>query len=86
MKNLQQYVAEYNQWQSIFNGNSVLDLNNAKDRQAIADRIDSDLSPENLHCDGEISHAEAERKYKRLMKCVRELQKLDPKVKFYEVY
>ena len=45
MKNLQQYVDEYNQWQSIFNGNSVLDLNNAKDRQTVADRIDSDLSP-----------------------------------------
>ena len=26
------------------------------------------LSPENLHCDGEISRAEANRKYKRLMK------------------
>lgn len=26
------------------------------------------LSPENLHCDGEISQAEASRKYRRLMK------------------
>jgi len=27
-----------------------------------------ELSPENLHCDGEISRAEANREYKRLMK------------------
>jgi hypothetical protein len=26
------------------------------------------LSPENLHCDGEISNAEANRKYKELMR------------------
>jgi hypothetical protein len=31
-------------------------------------RLTNELSPENLHCDGEISRAEANRKYKRLMK------------------
>jgi|TARA_B110000444_G_scaffold260693_1_gene308734 hypothetical protein len=86
MKNIQAYVDQYNSWQAIFNGNKVLDLASSADRHKIADRIDSDLSPENLHCDGEISHAEAERKYKHLMRCVRELQKLDPTVKFYEAY
>ena len=33
------------------------------------------LSPENLHCDGEISKAEAQRKYRILMKQWRELEK-----------
>ena len=33
------------------------------------------LSPENLHCDGEISRAEAGRRYKRIMKRWRELEK-----------
>jgi hypothetical protein len=31
-------------------------------------RLANALSPENLHCDGEISRSEATRKYKRLMK------------------
>jgi len=34
------------------------------------------LSPENLHCDGEISRAEAGRRYKRIMKRWRELEKV----------
>lgn len=33
------------------------------------------LSPENLHCDGEISVAEANRKYNRLMKDWRALER-----------
>jgi hypothetical protein len=37
----------------------------------------SSLSPENLHCDGEISRAEAQRKYNRLM---REWAKLETRV------
>jgi len=37
----------------------------------------SSLSPENLHCDGEISRAEAQRKYNRLM---REWAKLEARV------
>jgi len=31
--------------------------------QIIGDKLDCELSPENLHCDGEISNAEAQRKY-----------------------
>ncbi len=34
----------------------------------------SALSPENLHCDGEISPAEAKTKYHRLMKQWRQLE------------
>lgn len=33
-----------------------------------------ELSPENLHCDGEISLAEANRKYRRLMQNWRALE------------
>ena len=36
--------------------------------------LDCALSPENLHCDGEISVAEANRKYRRLMKEWRTLE------------
>jgi hypothetical protein len=33
------------------------------------------LSPENLHCDGEVSRAEANRRYRRIMKRWRALEK-----------
>lgn len=33
------------------------------------------LSPENLHCDGEITRAEADRKYRRLMREWKALEK-----------
>jgi type I site-specific restriction-modification system R (restriction) subunit len=36
--------------------------------------LTNQLSPENLHCDGEISNAEAEKEYKRLMKQWRSLE------------
>jgi hypothetical protein len=40
----------------------------------LARSLDSDLSPENLHCDGEISHAEAERKYQFYGKVIKDLE------------
>jgi hypothetical protein len=35
----------------------------------------SQLSPENLHCDGEITRAQAQRKYRAIMKRWRALEK-----------
>jgi len=40
------------------------------------DELLNQLSPENLHCDGEISNAEADRKYTRLIKKWRALEKI----------
>ena len=80
MKTLKAYVEEKNTWGSFFN-QTPLDINNAADRKKIADGIDCDLSPENLHCDGEISQAQAMKKLRRLNKCAAELLKLDPSVK-----
>lgn len=82
---LEQYVAQKNQWRAIFGNTKPLSLLNARDRQRIAEDLDSELSPENLHCDGEISAAQARKKYQYLMRCVQELQSIDPRVKFYEV-
>ena len=61
-----------------------LDINNAKDRQRIANMIDGALSPENLTCDGELSRAEVQRRYRELTGAAEELRSLDPSVKFYE--
>jgi hypothetical protein len=61
-----------------------LDLQNATDRQKIANLIDSELKPENLTCDGYLQYAGAEVKarYKALTKAAKELRKLDPSVIF----
>ena len=77
------YVDRKNSFAKIF-GSRQLSLQNAVDRQAIADSIDSDLSPENLTCDGELSRSQVQARYKTLTKAAKELQKLDPSVKFYE--
>ena len=84
MKALQEYVAQKNSWNAIF-GKAPYTLSSAQDRKEIARDIDCELSPENLHCDGEISHAEAMRKYKRLATVAKQLQKLDPTVTIWEL-
>jgi hypothetical protein len=83
MKNLKAYVDQKNRWDMIF-GRPALDLTNPKDRQSIAENIDSDLSPENLTCDGELSRTAVQQRYKQLTAAARELKELDPAVKFYE--
>ena len=83
MKALKNFVDQKNRWNSFFKGPQYT-LNTAKDRQALADMIDSALSPENLTCDGELSRTEVNRRYKELMTAAKQLKKLDPSVKFYE--
>lgn len=85
MKELKEFVERENKWSALFNG-KALDLNNAADRKSIAGKIDACLSPENLHCDGEISAAEANRKFRFLTKAAEQLMKLDPSVEIHEYY
>jgi len=85
MKNLTAYVDQKNQWNAIF-GMAPMDINNDQDRQQIAQTLDSELSPENLHCDGEISQAEAMRKLRKLNAVCAELLQLDPSVNISEYY
>ena len=47
--------------------------------------IDIQLSPENLYCDGEISHTEAQMKYRMLSGAAKDLMKIDPNVVIYEI-
>jgi hypothetical protein len=83
MKELTALVAQHNAWDAIFGG-PALDLNVAADRQKIADKIDSALSPENLSCDGELPASQVRARYRALNKAAEQLLKLDPSVKFYE--
>ena len=83
MQNIKAYVESKNKWNQIF-GSKQYDLNNAADRQEIAEAIDCELSPENLTCDGELSRAQVQARYKKLITAARELKQLDPAVTFYE--
>ena len=84
ISNLEQYVANKNKWRAIFN-QPALSLLNAKDRQAIADGIDSEMSPENLTCDGELPRSVVQMKVRNLTRCAEELLTIDPTVSFYEM-
>jgi hypothetical protein len=83
MKNIQAYVDQKNQWETLF-GHPALDLNVAQDRVRIANAIDCDLSPENLSCDGELSIAQVRARYQTLTKAADELKALDPTINFME--
>lgn len=80
---LKKFVKQHNDWNAIF-GTPLLDINNPQDRQVIARKIDCDLSPENLSCDGELSRSQVQARYNLLTKAARELKAIDPTVKFYE--
>ena len=84
MKALQNYVKQANDWNAIFNRGQY-DLGNESDRQALARRIDNELSPENLTMDGELSRSEVNRRYNNLVRVAEQLQKLDPTIQFWEV-
>jgi hypothetical protein len=83
MSALTDYVEQQNQWRAIFK-EAPLSLAIAEDRQKIARMIDSNLSPEHLTCDGELSRTEVRRRYKQLTQAAAQLLKVDPEVEFYE--
>jgi len=75
MKNLKHYIDNRNQWNSFFpNSKQItfpLDQNTVDD---LARSLDGDQSPENLHCDGEISAREAQKKYNYYGQVIKELE------------
>lgn len=85
MKELKEFVERENKWSAIF-GNTALSLDSAADRRAIAGKLDSCLSPENLTCDGELTRSQVNVKLKFLNKAAEQLLKLDPSVEIHEYY
>jgi len=81
---LEQYVENKNKWRAVFN-QKPLSLLNGADRQAIADGIDSEMSPENLTCDGELPASVVRAKMRNLTRCAEELLSIDPSVTFSEM-
>ena len=79
---LEQYVERQNSWTALF-GQKPLSLLNEQDRRRLAQRLDADLSPENLTCDGELRGRELVEKQRYLSRCVQELLTIDPTVSDY---
>ena len=74
MQNLKKFINDQNTWRAIFNTAPVTFPLSQFHVNDLAKSLDSKLSPENLHCDGEISAAEANRKYNFYAKVYRELE------------
>ena len=70
---LEDYVNKMNSWNAIFGTEAVTFPLTAEGAQTIGNRLDSELSPENLHCDGEISARDAQKKYNFLTTVLDEL-------------
>ena len=83
MKALQAYIDQKNRWNALFNGQQY-EIRTAQGRQRVANSLDADLSPENLTCDGELPRSQVQARYRSLTAAARDLQKLDPSIKFYE--
>jgi len=70
MKNLNEYIRTKNFRLKMF-GQACLEL--PKDAKKIMEMLDSDMSPENVSCDGELSRAEVNKKMNFLKSVEREL-------------
>ena len=74
MKNLNAYIDNRNTWNSIFGTAPMTFPLTQSNVDSIASSLDGDLSPENLHCDGEISAREAQKKYNYYGRVIQELE------------
>ena len=74
MRNLQKFINDQNVWGSFFNTAEIKFPLSQTQVNDLARSLDAKLSPENLHCDGEISAAEANRKYNFYAKVYSELE------------
>jgi hypothetical protein len=75
MQYLKHYIDEMNTWGSFFNSPPINFPLSQVQVNDIANKLDADLSPENLHCDGEISRTQAQNKYNYYGKVIRELDR-----------
>ena len=85
MSALQEFINQKNRWYTLI-GEEEFEVATARGRQRVGDQINHDLSPENLSCDGELSRSQVNARYRRLTSVAKQLVKLDPSVKIYELY
>ena len=83
IKTIEEYVAQKNAFRSLFK-QPLFSLLNASDRQYIASMLDSDISPENITCDGERSRKDVQRLYNFYNRAAQELASIDSDLVFAE--
>ena len=66
MKNLEAYIEQKNAWNKIFSIESINFPLSQANANELMNMIGSELSPENLHCDGEASITHVRAKAKQL--------------------
>jgi hypothetical protein len=74
MKNLEAYVEQKNRWNAIFSIESINFPLSQANANELMNMVASELSPENLHCDGEASISHVRAKHKQLTTVQRELE------------
>ena len=74
MNTLTKYIDDMNRWNAIFGMAAITMPLSQKDADALSDKLSSELSPENLHCDGEISARQAQAKYNNYMRVLKDLR------------
>ena len=74
MKNLETYLEQKNRWNAIFGQAAMTFPLSQSDANDLMNSIASELSPENLHCDGEASITHVRKKAKFLNTVQRELE------------
>ena len=67
MNILEAYVDQMTRWNAIFKSPAVNFPLTQQDVEDLSNKLGGELSPENLHCDGEISPAQARKKYNYVM-------------------
>ena len=82
MKALNAYIDQKNRWNAMFKGTQY-EVATAEGRKRLAQSIDSELSPENLTCDGELPRSQVQARYRQLTGAAKDLIKLDPSVAQY---
>ena len=74
MKNLEAYVEQKNKWNAIFGQSAMTFPLKQTDANDLMNSIASELSPENLHCDGEASITHVRAKVKQLNSVTKQLE------------
>ena len=74
MKNLNAYIEQKNTWGGFFGSPAITFPLTQSDVKSLTNSLDSDLSPENLHCDGEITARQAQAKASQLYDIVNDLE------------
>lgn len=80
---IEQYVDQKNAFRRLFK-QPEFSLLRASDRQYIASCLDSDISPENITCDGERPASQVRQLYAFYTRAAQELASIDPDLVFAE--